>query len=50
MEDSNITYDKKRQETCQHKNQVLENYDPIWHDGDIVCADCGKHIRSYDAG
>jgi hypothetical protein len=27
----------------------VENYDPIWHDGDVVC-ECGQRIRGYDAG
>lgn len=29
---------------------VLENYDPMWHDGDINCKQCGTYIRMYDAG
>lgn len=27
----------------------VENYDPIWRDGDVVC-ECGTRIRGYDAG
>ena len=27
----------------------VENYDPIWRDGDVVC-ECGQRVRSYDAG
>jgi hypothetical protein len=27
----------------------VENYDPIWQDGDVVC-ECGQRIRGYDAG
>jgi hypothetical protein len=27
----------------------VENYDPIWMDGDVVC-ECGTRIRGYDAG
>jgi transcription initiation factor TFIIIB Brf1 subunit/transcription initiation factor TFIIB len=28
----------------------VEDYDRVWHDGNIVCAKCGQFIRSYDAG
>lgn len=27
----------------------VENYDPIWRDGDVVC-ECGQRVRGYDAG
>ena len=50
MNDSPVTYDKKKQKTCKHKETVVINYDPVWRDGDVVCVDCGKHIRSFDAG
>ena len=26
----------------------VENYDPIWQDGDVVC-ECGTKVRNYDA-
>lgn len=29
---------------------VVEDYDPVWHDGKVVCKDCGHFIRYYDAG
>jgi len=28
----------------------LENYDMMWHDGDVVCNKCNTRIRTYDAG
>ena len=28
----------------------VENYDPIWRDGDVVCQKCRTRIRGYDAG
>lgn len=48
--DEQVTVDVKKQKTCEHKNTIVINYSPIWHDGDVVCEDCGKYIRSYDAG
>lgn len=48
--DEQVTVDVKKQKTCKHKNTVVINYSPIWHDGDVVCEDCGKYIRSFDAG
>lgn len=35
---------------CGHDKTILVNYDPLWRDGDIVCAMCNKHVRNYDAG
>jgi acetamidase/formamidase len=47
-------------ETCPHcgvkakDGDTIEvnvaDYDPMWHDGKVVCAGCGGFIRSYDAG
>lgn len=28
--------------------QHIENYDPIWKDGDVVC-ECGTKVRNWDA-
>ena len=50
MSDSIVTFDLEKQEICAHHNTIVFNYDAIWHDGDIVCTDCGKYVRSYDAG
>jgi hypothetical protein len=33
-----------------HKGYVVRNYDMMWHDGDVHCAECGAYIRTYDAG
>jgi hypothetical protein len=35
---------------CGSQNTVLENHSMIWHDGDIVCADCRTYVRGWDAG
>lgn len=29
---------------------MVVDYDPMWHDGKVVCSNCGGFIRSYDAG
>lgn len=26
----------------------VENYDPMWRDGDVICK-CGTKVRDYDA-
>jgi hypothetical protein len=26
------------------------DYDMMWHDGKVVCANCGQYLRDYDAG
>lgn len=49
-DNSGVTVDYELQKTCKHENKEVINYSPIWHDGDVVCSDCGKYIRSYDAG
>lgn len=28
----------------------VDNYDLMWHDGDVVCSNCGQYLRGYDAG
>ena len=33
-----------------HEGFDLRDYDEIWRDGDIHCAECGAFIRGYDAG
>lgn len=35
---------------CGSTETVLENYDMMWHDGDIVCAKCDCYVRGWDAG
>ena len=45
----------KRNPTCPHcgadaAHFHVENYDPIWMDGDVMCGKCGKRVRTYDAG
>lgn len=35
---------------CQSENTACENYDPMWHDGDVICQDCRTYVRGFDAG
>lgn len=28
----------------------IENYDLMWHDGDVVCQTCDTRVRMFDAG
>lgn len=35
---------------CHSSNKKVENYSMMWHDGDIVCQDCGGYVRMFDAG
>lgn len=37
---------------CKSKKLVVKviDYSMIWHDGKVVCAECGRYIRDYDAG
>lgn len=35
---------------CGSENTKVENYDAMWHDGDLVCQDCGTFVRGWDAG
>ena len=35
---------------CNSTTTTLINYDPLWRDGDIVCASCAAHVRNFDAG
>lgn len=37
-------------EECPHTHTHTENYDPMWHDWDIVCDDCRKVVDTGDAG
>jgi len=27
----------------------VENYDPMWQDGDVICTKCETKVRNYDA-
>lgn len=35
---------------CHSHNITVENHSLMWHDGDIVCQDCGGYVRMFDAG
>ena len=32
------------------KDHILEDYDMMWHDGNVMCKLCGTKVRNYDAG
>ena len=42
--------DHKACPKCGSKEYEVRNYDEMWRDGDVHCADCGTYIRMYDAG
>jgi hypothetical protein len=44
----NIDYKDKCSCDDQQPRQV--NYEMMWHEADIICANCGKFIRFWDAG
>lgn len=33
-----------------HKGYEVRDYDELWRDGEVHCAECGAYIRRYDAG
>lgn len=35
---------------CGSGNTSVHNYSMMWHDGDVICDDCGTYVRGYDAG
>lgn len=35
---------------CDNQQPKLVNYSMMWHDGDVICRNCGGYIRMYDAG
>jgi uncharacterized Zn finger protein (UPF0148 family) len=35
---------------CGSTEFEMRNYEMMWHEGDIHCAQCGKFIRRFDAG
>jgi hypothetical protein len=39
-----------KEEECKHEETVVINYDPMWHDGQVVCKKCKKYIREFDGG
>lgn len=44
--------DESKCPTCNSDDSqhVLINYEPMWHEGDIVCKLCGSKVRKFDAG
>lgn len=42
--------EKPNEKPCSHTNEKLTDYHAAFHDGRVVCADCGKFIRFYDGG
>lgn len=49
-DDKGYIIDLKKQKTCKHRKTVVADYDTVWRDGNIRCVECGKIIRSFDAG
>ena len=44
---------RKHDNTCPECGGTklrLENYDMMWHDGDLVCEACDTYVRMWDAG
>ena len=35
---------------CEEYTPTLVNYDAAFHDGIVICKNCGKFIRDFDAG
>jgi hypothetical protein len=35
-------------EGCKSTKTIVTNWDPMWRDGDVVCASCGVFVRSFD--
>lgn len=35
---------------CGGTNFEVRDYDMMWHDGEVWCADCDVYVRRYDAG
>ena len=35
---------------CGSDDSTVVDYDPMWHDGDVVCNRCNTYIRAWDAG
>jgi transcription initiation factor TFIIIB Brf1 subunit/transcription initiation factor TFIIB len=35
---------------CGSTEFEMRNYEMMWHEGDIHCAQCGRFIRRFDAG
>jgi hypothetical protein len=50
VKNDNLNCGCNKQKICEHKNQTVTNYNPMWKDGDVICKDCGKFIRTWDAG
>lgn len=51
MEPNHLINDyKKCPMDSTHTGFDVRNYDEMWRDGDVHCAQCGTYIRSYDAG
>lgn len=36
---------------CENRSGTfMANHSLMWHDGDIMCNDCGKFVRFFGAG
>lgn len=43
-----VDYTNKCQ--CEAPARKMVNYSMMWHEADIICANCGGFIRYWDAG
>jgi uncharacterized Zn finger protein (UPF0148 family) len=48
--DSVLTLANTKCPDCGSTEFEMRNYEMMWHEGDIHCAQCGKYIRRFDAG
>jgi hypothetical protein len=45
-----IDVDRKIKCKCNNPKPQMVNYSMMWHEADIICNNCGKFIRYWDAG
>jgi len=50
MPDSMITVANTSCPDCGSTEFEMRNYSMMWHEGDIHCKNCGRFIRTFDAG
>ncbi len=49
--DCKVLLDRTDKCACKESSGVeIVNHDLMWHDADVVCIDCHKFVRYYDAG
>jgi hypothetical protein len=45
-----VVVDYERPCECEDRRPIMVNYDMMWHEADIICANCDGFIRYWDAG